>query len=169
MTPSWTPLASTPFKKRITNCKFATHSLDSPFSMNKKPLLARPPLASTPFKKRNTQMFAAHAPLTRPWLVKVWQCGQKPLVLACVAILFFLMFSYFFWVCSANPSYFFLFFLFFLIFSYFAQPIHLIFSYFFLFFLLFLILLSQPILFFLISFFLQIFYQIINRRKNKNK
>ena len=109
--PSWTPLAS---KKRISNCKFATHSLDSPFSMNKKPFLARPPLASTPFKKRNTPMFAAHSPLTRLRLVKSLQNGSK---LLCYG--------------TVSPSYFFLFFLIF------DRPTHLIFSYFFLFFLIF--------------------------------
>ena len=127
--PSWTPLAS---KKRISNCKFATHSLDSPFSMNKKHFLARPPLASTPFKKRNTPMFAAHSPLTRLRLVKSLQNGSKLLCYGTVSP------SYFFLFLIGQPI---LFFLFFLIFSYFVlifdRPTHLIFSYFFFFSLIF--------------------------------
>ena len=114
--PSWTPLAS---KKRISNCKFATHSLDSPFSMNKKPFLARPPWLR-PHSKKGTRQCLLH---THRWLAfgssKVCKMGQNSFVMAPCHHLIFSYFSYF----SYQPTH--------LIFSYLSyQPTHLIFSYF---------------------------------------
>ena len=168
--------------------------LNSSHDIEQKPFLAWPPLAWTPFKK-GTPKCALNTCLILQWHCVIWQIWSKiPWfwhVYTHVAILFFLIFSYFFSFGNVGVilfflifSYFFLFFLIFLIFSYFVWSVHLIFSYFFLLFLIFsyffLFLSDQSILFFLIFSYLFLFFLIFSYfflfllkkckiRKNKKK